>query len=291
MRQMLSGVLSAVLIALLSTTALAQTPTDATLNYAFATQLGSGIYVVNGRTAQIYRLTVPITLRSTDDHKWGIELRLPLTFGFYNFDIEDIIDKGFPDELATLALVPTVVFQRPIRENWRIHPFVGAGVGKDFSGGILNYIFAFGVDNLVIWPWRDKYHIRLGNRLVYTGYTNDDLDFTDDFSALETIVDLRRPLGFGLAGHEVDGSMFGGNYIYFISPRLFQSSFADPVELRTEWEIGFTIGTVDTWKVLGVGLPRLGLSYRFGSGADAVRVIIGNTIPITLPREKGAAID
>ena len=37
-------------------------------NFAFATQLGSGIYTIDGRTIQIYRLPLSYTIRpDTDD--------------------------------------------------------------------------------------------------------------------------------------------------------------------------------------------------------------------------------
>ncbi len=55
-------------------------------NFAFATQLGSGVYSISGRTLQIYRLPFSHTLKSTDDSDYGVELTLPVTFGFYDFE-------------------------------------------------------------------------------------------------------------------------------------------------------------------------------------------------------------
>jgi hypothetical protein len=57
------------------------------VNFAFATQLGSGIYSVSGRTLQIYRLPFDHTLRSTDEGRFGIELTLPVTLGFFDFKL------------------------------------------------------------------------------------------------------------------------------------------------------------------------------------------------------------
>ena len=99
------------------------------LNYAFATQLGSGIYRVSGRTVQIYRLTTTLRLRHHDDHGWGLRLRIPATFGFYDFKFDDVLDTGLPTSLGTLAIVPTFLFDIPLRDNWWIIPFAGAGIG------------------------------------------------------------------------------------------------------------------------------------------------------------------
>lgn len=63
-------------------------------NYAFATQLGSGVYAVNGRTVQIYRFSPGISIRSLEGRSWGLRLRLPLTLGFYDFQVTDVITEG-----------------------------------------------------------------------------------------------------------------------------------------------------------------------------------------------------
>jgi len=266
-----------------------QDGSPATFNYAFATQLGSGIYRVDERTIQVYRLAGPINLRRTDVDQWGLRLLIPVTFGFYNFKIEDVVDIGLPSALGTLAIVPMLESGYHLKGAWWVGPFLGFGAGKDFSGGEFNWIYALGLRSYVIFPGK---HVdtRLGNRLVYTGYTNKEMGFVDDFAFLETGVDLRRPVGIALGGFDIDASIFGANYIYFISPHIVRAD-REPVEMRTEWEVGFTVGTAEPWKVLKITMPRLGLSYRFGTGTDAVRIIIGNPFPIPSPTEQGAGVD
>jgi hypothetical protein len=129
----------------------------------------------------------------------------------------------------------------------------------------------------------------LGNRLVYSGYATETLDFGDDFGVFETGLDIRRSLGFHIGKSEIDGSIFGANYLYLVSPHLVRL-VPEPIEMRTEWEFGFTLGTVKPWHILGIRMPRLGLSYRFGSGTDAWRIILGNPFPIDSPRSQGAEI-
>ena len=257
-------------------------------NYAFATQLGSGIYRVNGRTVQVYRLAVSVGLRDAETKGWGIRLRFPVTFGFYNFQIDDLLDTGLPDNVATIALVPELEFQNPVADNWWLMPFVGFGPGKDLEGGTMNWIFAVGARSLTIWPWNAN-DIRLGVRAVYSGYTTKQLDFIDDFSVVETGLDVRRSLGLRIGRSTVDGSVFGANYIYLVSPQFVRLA-PEPVDFRTQFEFGFTVGTVEPWRVLGIGMPRLGLSNRDGTGEDAVRIIIGNAFPMDSPRQEGADI-
>ncbi|UCH85298.1 MAG: hypothetical protein JSW50_06300 [Candidatus Latescibacterota bacterium] len=260
------------------------------INYAFSTQLGSGIYTVNGRNIQIYRVSLARRLKAADADTWGYRLAVRTTLGFYNLKLDDILEQGIPDHVATLAILPELEFEAPRwYPNWHLLPFVGVGGGKDFQGGSFNYIFALGIRSRAIWPWGEKKHIRLGNQLVYSVATSRDVDFTDDFGMFETIVDVRRPLGFGIADHQLDASVYGGNYAFLISPRLIDVGKTE-LNFALNWEFGVTLGTAEPWKVLGLQLPRIGIGYRFDSQYGALRILIGESVPIYPPGERSATI-
>jgi len=260
------------------------------VNYAFASQLGSGIYRVADQTVQMYRLTLSRQLRPTDDGRTGLMLRAPLAFGFYNFELGDILDGIIPDQVGTISLVPMLEFEKLVRHNWWLIPYGAAGGGYDFSVDRFNPIFSVGL--------RSLFHAeggggtwRLGNRLFYTGYTDENFTVEDDFSMLESGLEWRRGTGWRPGSNQMDVAPFVANYLYLISPRLFDINETQPVELRTEWELGVTVGMVERWHILGIGLPRMGLSYRFGSGADAIRVVFGNAFSMDSPFERGAGIN
>jgi hypothetical protein len=126
--------------------------------------------------------------------------------------------------------------------------------------------------------------------LVYTGYNSRKMEFVDDFSLLETGVDLRRPLGTEIGGLELAAGLFFMSFVYFISPHIVRLD-PDLVEMKTEWELGMTFGTAEPWKVLGIRMPRVGLSYRFGTGVDAIRVIIGNPFQMGAPSDRGPGVE
>ena len=242
-------------------------------NYAFSTQLGSGIYTSSGGTVHVYRVGGSFTLRSLVSDSWGLKLRMPVTFGFYNFKLSDVLESGLPDRLATLALVPELRFEFPVAETWQLMPFAAAGVGRDFSADRVNYIFAGGVRSLATFDWRSV-DLYLGNRLFYTGYTTSDFEFGDDFGALESGLDARHSLGFSLGDHRVDGGLFVMNYLYFVSPELIRF-VGRPLSIDVQWEFGVTFGTMTPWKVVGLTIPRIGMSYRVGSGASIFRLVLG----------------
>jgi len=242
-------------------------------NYAFSTHLGSGLYSSSGGTVQVYRVAGGFTLRSDWTGGLGLELRIPVTFGFYDFELGDALESGLPDRLATLAIVPELRSVFAVAENWRLVPFVAAGVGRDFSEGRANYILAAGSRSLATFGWR-SFDLYLGNRLVYAGYTTTELDFGDDFGALESGLDARHSLGFSLNGHAVDGGVFLMNYLYFVSPELIRF-YGKPLSVDVQWELGVTLGTMTPWKVVGLPIPRIGVSYRVGSGVTTFRLVVG----------------
>jgi hypothetical protein len=87
-------------------------------------------------------------------------------------------------------------------------------------------------------------------------------------------VDVRHTLGFSLGDHQVDGAVFLMNYLYLLSPELLRFH-GTPLSLDVQWEVGITLGTVTPFEILGVALPRLGISRRVGSGISTFRFVMG----------------
>src|SRR5690349_4954011 len=73
------------------------------ISYVFATDLGSGVYDLGGRTLQIYRLTYTKELREPTPEKFGARLDLPVTFGFLDFSPVDVISRGLPTRIDSFS--------------------------------------------------------------------------------------------------------------------------------------------------------------------------------------------
>ena len=58
--------------------ALAQTEELASINFAYATWIGSGYYRLAGRKLYVLRIPAAIPLRSMNDDHWGVNLLLPV---------------------------------------------------------------------------------------------------------------------------------------------------------------------------------------------------------------------
>src|SRR5688500_3429579 len=100
------------------------------VNFAFATQLGSGVYSVSGRTLQIHRLPFRHALKSADDTRFGIELTLPVTLGFFDFELQDVANGDIPTDVDALSFVPGLSLVYEAGPRWRLGSYAEAGVSK-----------------------------------------------------------------------------------------------------------------------------------------------------------------
>jgi hypothetical protein len=241
------------------------------LHFAFASQVGSGVYDVNGRTVQIYRIPVGVRLPEVDP-TWGWRLTLPVTIGFFDLEPEDFLHTNVRENLSTVSFVPGLRFELPIRKNITIEPFVEGGMAWDLSGGTRTWVYAAGIASEIRFPWHEL-DGRLGNKLLWAGITGDGALLADDYGELETGLELSQPLWFGIHGRPVDAGLFAMSYLYFEPLEAFRSS--GDFEMRDQWEIGFTFGTRPPLEYKKVRMPRIGLSYRFGDGLSAARLVLG----------------
>jgi hypothetical protein len=247
------------------------------LHYAFATYIGSGIYSVEGRLVQVYHFPATFTLLSEErEQGWGLTLRIPVTVGFYDFKLEDTLVGGLPERASTLSVVPSLRAPVRVTKQWTISPFVDLGAARDIEGERTTWVYGGGMKGWAIYPVQD-YELRPAAQLLYAHAESGDLKLGNDLTKLEAGLDVRVPMWFKIRGEQADFGVFGKNYTYlqeleFLRPDGTQFS------LHAQWEFGVTMGTRKPFKFLGITIPRWGLSYRFGGGISAVRVVFGNPL-------------
>jgi hypothetical protein len=261
-----------------SSVAQAQTedPSEELMNWAFANRLGSGVYHVSGRTVWILRIPVSVTLRDLEDHPWGMVLKFPVTFGFYDFKPSDLVEVGLPDRVGTLTFVPGIEFHIPIRPNWTLIPLAEAGAGKDFEGGEAVGIFSIALKSRVTFA-SDPWDFLVGNEVAYSRQSRSVDSPADDFGSFEVGFEAKHSLGVEWRGSELDYGLFTNNFFYFNSLE-FVVPGGDSVKVNAEYEVGFTFGSRTPIKIWGIKLPRLGLSWRRSNEVGAIRFIIGNAL-------------
>ncbi len=239
------------------------------INYAFAAYLGSGIYSSSGRTVYIFRIPATVTVRKQDEEKFGIKARISTTLGFYDFEPADIPGSGLPDSIGTVSILPGVLFDIPIYDNWRFSPFADFGVARDNETDQKAYVFGTGVRSRAQFPWKIRTTV-LWNELLYARNISNDETPNNDFLRFQTKYEVRHPVG-QVQGHDTSVGPYIQNELYF-GDLLVNQPGGGEIDLRTRWEVGLTYGTTERSRLWIFTLPRIGLGYRFGQDVSSLVV-------------------
>ena len=268
----------ALLLLLLAASAGAQTPAETaedeavgqSLNYVFATDLGSGVYDLGGRTLQIYRFTYEKVLREVDDNSWGVSFVMPLTFGFFDFHPLDVLTEGIPTRVDSFSLVPGFEFDHVMQNDWHLVPYVRGGVSVA-SSRVDGWLYGLGVRMERELPWRgwDSF-VRTEFNFSGVGYRNDVP--SDEFVRIRQGINLARGMKWTIAGRELEFGMYGVLDL-ILDPPTVPVAGVDQEPLQAE--IGFTFSTRPPFKIWRWDAPRLGFGYRFAGELSAWHFLIG----------------
>jgi len=245
------------------------------VHFAFATQLGSGVYALNGRTLQIYRLPVSWRVSEPADGRPGVRLRLPVTVGLYDFEPRDMIDAGIPDQLDTVSVAGGIELDFDLGGDWHFLPYVEAGRAWEAASATDATLYSAALHLQREWERGDQLR-RLFTGVVYAGVDLDGSTGTADLLKVEAGAESRRPLGFEMAGEQADSGVYLLAEWYPDQPEQpVVRSAGGSGDLPFQVELGVTLGTVEPVRVWGLPLPRVGLAWRFGEGLSVYRLVFG----------------
>lgn len=244
------------------------------MSYAFATELGSGIYDFCGRQLQIYRLPFYFILRDAElapaGAQPGLRITLPVTVGFLDFSPRDVISGGLPSSIDSFSIVPGVEFDIRLRDTWRLKPYARAGGG--FAGGVPDsWLYGAGLRSELSRsdsPWAT----RVVNDLGYVGVSFAGGLPGDDFARLRSGVELRRGTGWRRRSQELDFAPYAVLDVLADRPRP-PVARAEPA--RVQLELGLSLGTHPGIRWHGIPVPRLGAGYRFAGDLTGWRIVLG----------------
>ena len=246
------------------------------INYAFATQLGSGVYDVSGRTLQIYRVPCSYAFTEPATDRPGIRLTLPVTFGLLDFEPRDVLETGLPDSFDTLSFVPGIELDFRLSPLWHFLPFAEAGRAWDLGNDADSDVYSFGAHAAATWSeeWFDVLLFDVG--ATYTAVDPDAPLHKDDVLLVEIGLEGLNALVVSVAGYSLDW----GPYALV---QAFVDRAEEPLDQATksadpyQFEVGVTLGTredVTMWQI-PLGRFRIGVGYRFGEDLDAWRLVFG----------------
>jgi len=248
-------------------------------NYAFATQVGSGIFTISGRTLQVYRLPLSVTFRPSEERETGWRFTFPMTLGFYDFKAEDIVDTGLRANVATLSLVPGAEFLVPVRDHWLLKPFAEAGYVWDRSGDADAAVYDAGIRSRFDFQV-GGFQMVLGNGLTYALVDPATEPGQDDMVMAETAFTASHLFG--------DGGRGQADYEPYVVWRVYFGGVDEPLpgdepSVLGQYEVGITFGSREPVKVWKIPLPRIGVAYLFGHDVAAIRIVLGTPAPSLKP--------
>jgi hypothetical protein len=244
-------------------------------SYAFASELGSGVYEINGRALQIYRLPFAF-------EREGWRLTLPVTVGLLDFRSSDVIALNLPQGIGSVSLVPGLEQDHLLTPDWWLTHFAKAGYTKASGNAADSVQFGLGLRS----TWR-----RPGTRTDSQGSV---LPRAVEYVLLNelnlAVADLRGPLpgdsflrlrnaaqwDFGTAAHLGERHLRIAPYLLL---DVYLEAPTSPITHRDadryQKEVGFSMSLEPRPTALGIPLPALGVSYRIAGDLSGWRLAIG----------------
>jgi len=234
-------------------------PASQPASYVFATELGSGVYDVGGRTLLVYRLPLGVDLREATADSPGLRLTLPAAVGFFNYSPVDLVHTQLPSHLDAVSFVPGLLVDFKMDEHWRIEPYARAG-GSFASGDFDGWLYGLGTSNIYQWQMHGM-HARVLNDMLFAGviYKNPT-DPNDNLVRVRNGPELRRLSGLTIGQHEIELSVYGFADYFPDAPR---PPVAGTRTSRVQVGARVLIGAAPQWRIHNIELPRLGIGYRF----------------------------
>nr|MCU0255963.1 hypothetical protein [Vicinamibacterales bacterium] len=176
------------------------------VHFAFASQLGSGIYSINGRTLQIYRLPFSWRIAEPGEGRPGVRLRLPATLGLFDFEADDLIEEGLPDQFDSVSLGLGIELEFPLGERWAILPYAETGRAWQIGDGDDFTTYSASLHARGEYP-AGSARLRLQAGALWAGI-EDLAGRRGDFARLEAGAEWRWMLGFQIAGEAADAGAY-----------------------------------------------------------------------------------
>ena len=245
------------------------------INWYYAATFGTGIYTAGDRTVGVLKIPVSRTLRESGDDQWGLRLILPVTFGFYDFSFDTVIEDGLPDRINTFSFVPGLEFEKRIVPRWLLKPYASVGAGWELGGEESAVIYDVGLRSRFRMGEHRETVLSLVNWLSLAGFYPSG-GHHEPLGMLAIGVDVEVPFGGTLFGRSFVLSILPIYYYYF--RRLRFAEFDDPDnKIHEEGELAISVLAKQPFTVLGMNVDRIGVAVRYAADVQGFRIF--TTLP------------
>jgi hypothetical protein len=248
----------------------AQIQPPANVHWAYSAFFGTGWYSVEGdRDVFILRLTPEWELSESSlengERQLGWYLRLPVSTGLDQFDVDELIEAVDLDNVSFLSINSTLEVEVPVNDVWALRPYASIGYGQVLNSSEYAWTYWAGIKSRVTLHAGPTSTWHLINQVGYVGYTpgkGKDDSFWPAMAGLE----VSHPVG-----RTADGSRrwllhWKVGYTYFGDDVIFSRAPSAGQDITDEWEVGAGYGRRDgRIKIWFLSFDRLGIDYRTSS--------------------------
>lgn len=247
---------------------------EVTVNYVYAVQLGIGGYRVDGLDVKAFSLPLAHTFDLDMPSDWRLKVKAPVSIGIYDFEATDTDGSNVSAYQETLAVIPGLELEIPATDLWTLAPFGNFGVGHGLRmQRQYAYIYSAGINSRIALPWRGN-TVSIGNGVAFAGNATFGRGDGENYVAIRTGLDFRRPTGLRLFDQNTDIGLFAIHH-YYPRPLVFKRFLKTPLTVRNQIEFGVSVGSPEPFEIFGIENPRLGVSYITGDGLDVFRINFG----------------
>jgi hypothetical protein len=256
-----------------ATAAYAQTTREASseqqlVNWYYSAVFGTGVYKSGDRVVSVLQIPFGQQLKPPTEDEWGLKLVAPVSFGFYDFRFNQLVDGEAPKNLGTVSIFPGIEAQIPVTSNWQVKPYTNVGWGEDLTGAGGALIYAGGLKSLVWTPIGKDSILSLGNQLTLAGFSpegaaNQTMGVFVAGLNLETTTEVRvadRPIIVG--GHLI--------YYYYFKRLRFPTNNDVENKIEEQGEIAVSLSVKKAIDFSLFNLDRIGLGFTFGGGVQGI---------------------
>jgi hypothetical protein len=244
------------------------------VDWYYAAVFGTGVYTAGDRTVGVVQIPFAYTWQPASAQGWGMKFTLPVTFGFYDFNLGDIAAGDLPNSVSTASVMPGVELETQVLDNWRLQPFAAVGKGRELDKGQSALLYHAGVKSQLTFPL-GRGRFMLGNTLSYAGYSSETTG-NQPLSRLITGLNFSFPTNGTIADRPVD---FGIHVIHYLYTKQLPFPLTTDIDnkARNEFEVAFSLSTQRPipFGAFGQSLfdfDRVGLAFRAGTDVAGIRL-------------------
>lgn len=245
-------------------------PAVSTINHAFATELGTGVYDMGGRSIFVLRLTPRHTLREATPTRPGVRVVVPIAAGSFDFNPFNELEPEIPRRVDSFSVTPGLEFDFPQDNDWVLTHWVrlGGSFSEAEADGLL-----FGVGTRLVWTGSRggvdilRRHEAAVVNIDYRGGVGDDL-----FLRVRNAIDLRREAWPVTKSRRLVPGVYA---IVDLVPDPPAAPLEAGHQTVVQLELGLTFNTEPRPSIGRWRWPRLGVGYRLAGDFSGWRIVVG----------------